>query len=57
METPACDALVQYLEKHNDKENAEFMNLFLAAVCEGSIKTVRVEGNLYEVYGELLESA
>jgi len=55
----ATDKLEQYLKIRPSGAAAteiHFMKLLLEAIREGGIKQIEIEGNIYEVYADIVET-
>ena len=55
----AIDELEQYLKIHpiaTTSEEQHYIKLLLEAIREGGIKQIQVEGIIYEVYADIVET-
>jgi len=54
----AIDELKQFLKIHPRISQIEkhYIKLLLETICEGSIKQIAVEGKIYEVYADIVET-
>ena len=52
----ALEKLNEYMEINQPVINLHFMKLILEAICEGGISSIDVEGALYEVHADRLET-
>jgi hypothetical protein len=52
----ALEKLDKYIEEKRPTADSHYIKLILEAICEGGIKTIFVEGALYEVYADRLET-
>ena len=52
----AVEKLNEYINIVHPRVDSHYMKLMLEAIREGDIKTIDVEGILYEVYADIVET-
>ena len=52
----ALEELDKYLETEHSVTDSHYIKLLLEAICEGEIQRINVEGILYEVHADRLET-
>lgn len=52
----ALEELNKYIKTKHPANDSHYIKLILEAICEGEIQTISIEGILYEVHADRLET-
>lgn len=52
----ATEKLNEYIKTVHPRTDNHYIKLILDAICEGGIKQIYVEGAMYEVYADIVET-
>jgi len=55
-EKTALKRWIDYNASYKGNRDNKWVELVLEAICEGSIKTINIDGKIYEVHADLLEA-